>query len=146
MAILLNLVKKQCTVLKGTMSTSHEYIKLIKYSPRRRGIFRRIKDNIYQAIDSGRTGVRSMCHTRSWNIKVDAPRSLISNGMVLQSGNEHIPLYLYGIMLDEILLKYDDNLNRAQHKSLSAAEGQQVASMIVATLNAMSNYTYSGQR
>ena len=43
--------------------------------------------------------------------------------------------YLYGIMLGELLLNHADNLSwTQQHKSLSAADGQQMASMTVETL------------
>ena len=145
---------KQCAVLKDAMSTSHEAIKLIKYSPRREGIFRRVKENIPG--DSGRIGVRTMCPTR-WTIKADALGSIITNYPALQSTWDEAEnvvhdtkmkarihgvsaqmkmfRYLYGIVLGELLLKHPDNLSRTlQHKSLSAAEGQQVASMTVQTL------------
>ena len=77
---------KQGAVLKDAMSTSHKYIKLVKYSPPKRRytcIFRRIKKHIPG--DSGRIGVRTyMCHTR-WTVKVDALGSIISNCTVLRS-------------------------------------------------------------
>ena len=69
------------------MSTSHEDIKLVKYSPQKEDIkilFRRIKETTGLPGDSGRIGVRTMCHTR-WTIKVDALGSITSNCTVLQS-------------------------------------------------------------
>ena len=66
------------------MSTSHEDIKLIKYSPQKEDIFRRINENIGLPGDSGRIGVRTMCHAR-WTIKVDALGSITSNCTVLRS-------------------------------------------------------------
>ena len=66
------------------MSTSHEDIELIKYSSQIENIFRRIKENIGLSGDSGRLGVRTMCHTR-WAIKVDALGSITSNCTVLRS-------------------------------------------------------------
>ena len=46
--------------------------------------------------------------------------------------------YLFGSMLGELVLKHTDNLSRTlQHASMSAAEGQQVTAMTVATLNSM---------
>ena len=66
------------------MSTSHEDIKLIKYSSQKEDIFRRMKENIGLPGDSGRIGVRTMCHTR-WTIKVDALGSITSNCTVLRS-------------------------------------------------------------
>ena len=53
-----------------------------KYSLRRQGICRRIKDNI--PCDTGRIDVRTMCHT-SWTIQIDALGSIVSNCIVLQS-------------------------------------------------------------
>ena len=47
-------------------------------------MFRRIKENIGLPGDSGRIGVRTMCHTR-WTIKVDALGSITSNCTVLRS-------------------------------------------------------------
>ena len=67
------------------LSTSHEDIKLIKYSSQKEDIFRRIKENIGLPGDSGRIGVRTMCDTR-WTIKVDAlGGSITSNCTVLRS-------------------------------------------------------------
>ena len=48
--------------------------------------------------------------------------------------------YLFGNMLGEMILKHPDNCSRAlQHKSLSAAEGQQIAQMTVETLKSLRN-------
>ena len=66
------------------MSTSHKDIKCIKYSPQKEDIFRRIKENVGLPGDSGRIGVRTICHTR-WTIKVDALGSITSNCTVLRS-------------------------------------------------------------
>ena len=46
--------------------------------------------------------------------------------------------YLFGSMLGKLVLKRTDNLSRTlQHVSMSAAEGQEVTSTTVATLNSM---------
>ena len=46
--------------------------------------------------------------------------------------------FFFGSMLGELVLKHTDNLSRTlQHVSMSAAEGQQVASMTVATMTSM---------
>ena len=66
------------------MSTSHEDVKLIKYSSQKEDIFRRIKENIGLPGGSGRIGVRIMRHTR-WTIKVDAVGSITSNCTVFRS-------------------------------------------------------------
>ena len=57
----------------------------LKYSSQKDDIFRRIKENIGLPGNSGRIGVRTMCHTR-WTIKVDALGSITSsNCTVLRS-------------------------------------------------------------
>ena len=49
--------------------------------------------------------------------------------------------FFFGSMLSELALKHTDNLSRTlQHVSMSAAEGQQVALMTIATLNSICNY------
>ena len=46
--------------------------------------------------------------------------------------------YLYGAILGETILRHTDNLSSTlQHKTLSAAEGQQVAMMTIATLSSL---------
>ena len=46
--------------------------------------------------------------------------------------------YLFGSMLGKLVLKRTGNLSRTlQHVSMSAAEGQEVTSMTVATLNSL---------
>ena len=46
--------------------------------------------------------------------------------------------YYFGISLGELVLRHSDNLSRThQHKSLSAAEGQHVAAMVVKTIESM---------
>ena len=80
------------------MSTSHEDIKLLKYSSPKEDIFRRIKENIGLPGDSGRIGVRTMCHTR-WTIEVDAQGSITSNCTVLRSTPDdakYVDLARYG--------------------------------------------------
>ena len=46
--------------------------------------------------------------------------------------------YLFGSIIGELVLKHTDNLSRTlQHASISAAEGQQITAMTVATLKLM---------
>ena len=46
--------------------------------------------------------------------------------------------YLYGNMLGELILRHTDNLSRTlQHKSLSAAEGQEIAQMTIQTIKSI---------
>ena len=46
--------------------------------------------------------------------------------------------YFFGLMLGELVLKHTDNFSRTlQHACMSAAEGQQITAMTVATLNSL---------
>ena len=48
--------------------------------------------------------------------------------------------FLFGSILGEMVLRHTDNLSRTlQDKALSAAEGQQVADMVVHTLQTLRN-------
>jgi len=48
--------------------------------------------------------------------------------------------YIFGNMLGELILRHSDNLSSTpQHKPISAAEGQQVASMTVETFRSIRN-------
>ena len=147
---------KQSKLMKEALETTWEITKLIKYSPRRDGIFQRLKETL----PVGSTpGIRVLCPTR-WTVRAESIHSILANYDVLQRTWEEALqattdtevkariqgvaaqmttfTYLFGSMLSELVLKHTDNLSRTlQHASMSAAEGQQVTAMTVATLNSM---------
>ena len=148
---------KQSKLMKDVLDTSWEITKLIKYSPRREGIYRKLKESL----PASSTGIRVLCPT-SWTVRADTLSSIISNYEALQntweealaitrdteakariqgvSAQMDMFQYLYGIMLSEMILRHADNLSRTlQHKSLSAEEGQQVAQMTVDTITSLRN-------
>ena len=46
--------------------------------------------------------------------------------------------FLFGVILGKMLLRHSDNLNQTlQKKTISAAEGQQVARMVITTLQSL---------
>ena len=104
-------------------------------------------------------GIRVLCPTR-WTVRAESIHSILANYNILQRTWEEALeatqdteakariqgvaaqmtkfTYLFGSMLGELVLKHTDNLSRTlQHMSMSAAEGQHVTSMTVATLNSM---------
>ena len=145
---------KQSKLMKDALETTREITKLIKYSPRRDGIFQRLKETL----PAGSTpGIRVLCPTR-WTIRAESIHSIIANYETLertweealqatQEAKARIQgvaaqmrtfTFFFGSMLSELVLKHTDNLSRTlQHVSMSAAEGQQVASMTVATFNSI---------
>ena len=147
---------KQIKLLKDALGVSFEITKLLKYSPRREGIFLRLKENLP---GSTATGIRVLCPTR-WTVRADSLASILENFQALQeTWQESIEVahdtetkariggveaqmntfdYLFGTMLGHMVLRHTDNLSRAlQDKGLSAAEGQQVARMSLETLKSL---------
>ncbi len=148
---------KGMKVLKDALDTTREITKLIKYSPRREGVFQLIKSQT----PSNSPGVRVLCPTR-WTVRAEALASIITNFDCLQrTWEEAVELvndtetkarirgvaavmnsfdFLFGCLLGETILRHSDNLSSTlQHKTLSAAEGQYIAQMAVATLKSVRN-------
>ena len=147
---------KQSKLMKEALETTREITKLIKYSPRRDGIFQRLKETL----PVGSTpGIRVLCPTR-WTVRAESIHSILTNYETLQrTWEEALQVttdteakariqgvaaqmttfnYFFGSMLCELVLKHTDNLSRTlQHASMSAAEGQHITAMTVATLNSM---------
>ena len=147
---------KQSKLMKEALETTREITKLIKYSPRRDGIFQRLKETL----PVGSTpGIRVLCPTR-WTVRAESIHSILTNYETLQrTWEEALQVttdteakariqgvaaqmttftYFFGSMLGELILKHTDNLSRTlQHASMSAAEGQHITAMTVATLNSM---------
>ena len=147
---------RRTKVMKDAMETAYEITKLIKYSPRREEIFRTQRgsaDHLYGA------GLRVLCPTR-WTVRADSLASIISNYVVLQdTWAESITItrdtetkaringvqaqmrdfnFYFGIVLGELILRHTDMLNQTlQKKTMSAAEGQEVARMTISTLESL---------
>lgn len=156
----LNLAASDCikssALMRDALDTTREITKLIKYSPRRDGIFQKLKES--HATNST-PGIRVLCPTR-WTVRADSLASIINNYEVLEStwvaalqvstdteAKARIQgvsaqmksfKFLFGVMLGELILRHTDNLSRTlQHKTVSAAEGQEIARMTVETLNSI---------
>ena len=69
---------KESKLMRDTLETVHEVTKLIKYSPRREGIFQCIKEDTQSA------GVCVLCPTR-WTVRAESIASVLKNYEVLQS-------------------------------------------------------------
>ena len=151
---------KQSKVMRNALETTYEIIKLIKYSPKREAILKKIKTNL---LDAPNVVIRTLCPTR-WTVRADALGSIISNYEVLQlTWEESVDVsndtevkarihevsaqmktfdYLYGVILGEMVLKHSDNLScTLQHKSMSAMEGHEISVMTIAMLKSLRNDT-----
>ena len=71
---------KQSKLMKDVLDTSREITKLIKYFPRREGIFMKLKESL----PASSTGIRVLCPTR-WTVRADTLSSIISNYEALQN-------------------------------------------------------------
>lgn len=146
---------KGCKLMRDALDVTHEVVKLIKKSPRRDAIFAHLKEEM--APDT--PGVRVLCPHR-WTVKADSLKSILDNYVVLQkTWEESVDVvkdtemksriigvatqmetfdYLYGVMLGQMILCHSDNLSRTlQKRDISAAEGQEVAEIVVQTLQKM---------
>ena len=148
---------KQCKVMKESLETTHEITKLIKLSPRRDALFEGFKEELVP--DSA--GVRALCPHR-WTVRAQSLKSILDNYEALcATWEEALDIakdtetksriigvstqmkkfdYFFGIMLGELILNHTDNLSRTLQKTtISAAQGQSVAKLTVATLQKIRN-------
>ncbi len=147
---------KHSKVILNALDTTHELTKLIKFSPRREEIFRELKKQHDLLNDYHSAGMRLLCPTR-WTVRADALASIISNyEVLLKTWEEALDVakdteikaringvhaqmqtyeFLFATFLGEMVLRHSDNLSAAiQKKTTSAAEGQQLARLVITTL------------
>ena len=145
---------KKSKLMKDALDTTFEVSKLIKYSPNRDVKFGKLKENLAP----GNPGFRVLCPR--WTVRADTLKSVLDNYTVLQqlweeSKNETADpsirariigveaqfrsfKYLFGVYLGHLLLRHTDNLSKTlQSTTMSASEGQKIASMTVATLETL---------
>lgn len=150
---------KQLRPIKGALETAYEITKLIKYSPRREGIFEQLK--CAHEVETGfhSAGIRLLCPTR-WTVRANTLESIIVNyEVLLDTWDEALDVcrdteikaringvwsqmktfdFVFGTILGELILRHSDNLSRTiQSKNISAAEGQQLAKLVIATLRSI---------
>ena len=146
---------KRSKLMKDALDTTHEITKLIKKSPARDATFRRLKEELA----SDCPGIRVLCPTR-WTVRAEALQSILDNYSVLcELWEESIEKvhdtemkariqgvaaqmlkfdFFFGVSLGKLILRHSDNLSRTlQRHDMSAAEGQSVTSMVLATLEGL---------
>lgn len=146
---------KQCQLMKSSLEVVAEISKLIKKSPKRDSVFQKLKSDL--APDT--PGFRVLCPTR-WTVRAASLQSVLDNYEVLLGvwndalsskldgemrariigvdTQMHTFDFLFGITLGNLLLRHTDNLSKSlQIKSLSAAEGQRLASLTLHVLKSL---------
>ena len=131
---------KSSKLLKDALDMTREVTKLIKYSPRREAIFRRLKKEKHFEIENDNSpGIRVLCPTR-WTVCSDSLSSIIDNYVSLQDTWEEAAdivhdtetkarirgvssqmktfNFLFGTVLCEMLLCHTDNLSKDYKRKL----------------------------
>ena len=143
---------RQSKLLRDALDTTHEITKLIKKSPRRDAIFKRLNEEM----ESDTPGIHVLCPTR-WTVKAESLNSILENFTVLLGlWDESVEVvrdtemkariqgvtaqmkkfdFFFGVSLVLLILKHTDNLSRTlQRTDMSAAEGQEVMHSTLSTL------------
>ena len=150
---------KQSKHCRDALDTAFEIAKLIRFSPKRNAAFDKIRAENASNDDCPNVGIRSFCPTR-WTVRGNALENIVENydalnrlwsqclktrldadvkgriiGVQTQMKRYN---FLFGLHLSKKILKITDNVSRAlQSRSLSAAEGQEMATLSVKTLQRM---------
>ncbi|XP_074641139.1 zinc finger MYM-type protein 1-like [Tubulanus polymorphus] len=133
---------------------SHEICKLVKYSPRRDGIFHKIKEEL----EPNTPGLRVLCPTR-WTVRAASLSSILDNYQILLELWEQTDYvkdtdtkariigvqsqmkqwdFFWGVNLARLVLRHADNLSKTlQNPNLTAAAGQKCAMDTLSTLRAI---------
>ena len=155
----------QSKLMRDALDTTHEITKLIKKSPRRNAILKRLKDEL--ASDS--PGIHVLCPTR-WTVKAEALKSILDNfNVLLELWDESLEVFVrdtdmkariqgvaaqmrkfnffFGVSLGLLILRHSDNLSRTlQRGDMSAAEGQEVMHSTLTTLQSIQDdFSFDGR-
>ncbi len=71
--------------IRKALEVTYEVTKLIKYSPKREGVFRELKSSHDLNVGSRSPGIRLLCPTR-WTVRADALASILDNYETLYMG------------------------------------------------------------
>ena len=146
---------RQNDLMKSSLDVMAEISKLIKKSPKRDALFQKLKTEL----TPDTPGFRVLCPTR-WTVRATSLQSVLDNFEVLlgvweeaQSAQLESEMrarivgvnaqmqkfdFLFGVSLGNLLLRHTDNLSKTlQLKSISAAEGQRLATLTLDVLRSL---------
>ena len=141
--------------MRDCLDTCFELVKLIKFSPKREAMLRKLK----MEIDSDAPSLRTMCPTR-WTVRADSLASIVVNydniqllwetairatsdtemkariqGMKIQM---QCFKFLFCLILSEMILRHTDKLSQTlQQPRMSRVNGNGVAMLTVNTLESL---------
>lgn len=156
---------KGSKIMKEALEITHEITKLIKKSPKRDSKLENIKreSKIESSLEENIETITLLCPTR-WTVRAKCLGSILSNYSYLRelwewsicncSDTEmkarirgvHSYMqtfdYVFGVCLGELILIHSDNLSKTlQSPAVSAVQGQDCASKVVAVLQKLRNDT-----
>ena len=147
---------KKFQLTRDVMDVTHEISKLVKFSPKRNPTFNKLKEEL----SPDTPGFRVLCPTR-WTVRAKTLQSVQDNNSMLQElwdsvldGNidpdiraclisvqaqmELVIRLILRHSVGKLVLSHGDNLSEAlQSSTISAAEGQQIASLTANTIAKM---------
>jgi hypothetical protein len=151
-------VFKGIPVLRDMLDTAFEITKLIKLSPKRESAFEMLQVELNHKKS---VKISAFSHTR-WTVRGQALKNILLNYTVLMqlweecleqrldsdikaringvmAQMEKFP-FLFAVFLAELVFQHTDNLSTAlQAKNVSACEGQELARLVVKTLESLRN-------
>ena len=146
---------KRIKIMSDVMDHALEICKLLKFSPRRDGIFHKLKEEMSPLVP----GLCNLCPTR-WTVHASSLESIRLTYETLEATWEEAVTvvresevkaringvaaimrtfdFLYGLMLAENILKHTDNLSKTlQTSSMSAFEARSLSLMCITVLEKM---------
>jgi len=146
---------KKCVMLRDCLDTCYELIKLIKWSPKRDAMLKKLKEESHNDAPS----IRTMCPTR-WTVRAESLKSIVANYTNLQdlweealectsetemkariqgvfSQMDTFKFY-FSLKLAEMILRHTDNLSKTiQNPELASTQAYEIAMLTVKTLQSI---------
>ena len=146
---------KSSPAMKDCLDTCTELVKLIKFSPKREAMLRKLKEEA----DSNAINVRTLCPTR-WTVRAECLGSILVNYDSIQElwetalhetsdtetkariqgiqSQMKCFKFLFCLVLTEMILQHTDKLSETlQGPKLSGVEGHEIAMLTVKTLKGL---------
>lgn len=146
---------KRCVMLRDCLDTCYELIKLIKWSPKRDAMLRRLKEESCDDAPS----IRTLCPTR-WTVRAESLKSIMANYTSIQnlweealectsetemkariqgvSSQMETFTFYFSLVLAEMILRHTDNLSKTlQNPELASTQAYEIAMLTVKTLQSI---------
>ncbi|XP_065891716.1 zinc finger MYM-type protein 1-like [Dysidea avara] len=146
---------KKCVMLRDCLDTCYELVKLIKWSPKRDTMLKRLKEESCDDAPS----IRTLCLTR-WTVRAESMKSIVANYTnILSLWEEALECtsetemkariqgfssqmdtfkFYFSLILAEMILRHTDNLSKSlQNPELASTQAYEIAMLTVKTLQSI---------